>query len=186
MCSRDKNDQKSSATAVGRTHGWSTKRITYTGMFVAIAMVFSYLESMIPVNIAIPGIKLGFANMVTIVVMYRLRIADAWIVSLVRVVLSSLLFGNMAIMIYSMAGAVLSLLVMSICRKGSVRTTWNKYTRRSEPQRRSDSHGGISHEKREYHVVHTGAVHIGNDSRCMYRPCGGGACQKASVHRILE
>lgn len=117
MCSRDKNDQKSSATAVGRTHGWSTKRITYTGMFVAIAMVFSYLESMIPVNIAVPGIKLGLANMVTIVVMYRLRIADAWIVSLVRVVLSSLLFGNMAIMIYSMAGAVLSLLVMSICRK---------------------------------------------------------------------
>ena len=54
-------------------HGWSTKRITYTGMFVAIAMVFSYLESMIPVNIAVPGIKLGLANMVTIVVMYRLR-----------------------------------------------------------------------------------------------------------------
>ena len=120
MCSRDKNDQKSSATAVGRTHGWSSKRITYTGMFVAIAMVFSYLESMIPVNIAIPGIKLGLANMVTIVVMYRLRIADAWIVSLVRVVLSSLLFGNMAIMIYSMAGAVLSLLVMSICRKNDL------------------------------------------------------------------
>ena len=67
-------------------HGWSTKRITYTGMFVAIAMVFSYLESMIPVNIAVPGIKLGLANMVTIVVMYRLRISDAWIVSLVRVV----------------------------------------------------------------------------------------------------
>ena len=64
-------------------HGWSTKRITYTGMFVAIAKVFSYLESMIPVNIAVPGIKLGLANMVTIVVMYRLRISDAWIVSLV-------------------------------------------------------------------------------------------------------
>ena len=45
---------------------------------------------MIPVNIAVPGIKLGLANMVTIVVMYRLRISDAWIVSLVRVVLSSL------------------------------------------------------------------------------------------------
>ena len=84
-------------------HGWSTKRITYTGMFVAIAMVFSYLESMIPVNIAVPGI--------------RLRISDAWIVSLVRVVLSSLLFGNMTVMVYSMAGAVLSLLVMTLCRK---------------------------------------------------------------------
>ena len=91
-------------------HGWSTKRITYTGMFVAIAMVFSYLESMIPVNIAVPGIKLGLANMVTIVVMYRLRISDAWIVSLVRVVLSSLLFGNMMVMVYSMA-------VMKLCRK---------------------------------------------------------------------
>lgn len=98
-------------------HGWSTKRITYTGMFVAIAMVFSYLESMIPVNIAVPGIKLGLANMVTIVVMYRLRISDAWIVSLVRVVLSSLLFGNMTVMVYGMAGAVLSLLVMTLCRK---------------------------------------------------------------------
>ena len=84
-------------------HGWSTKRITYTGMFVAIAMVFSYLESMIPVNIAVPGIKLGLANMVTIVVMYRLRISDAWIVSLVRVVLSSLLFGNMTVMVYSLS-----------------------------------------------------------------------------------
>lgn len=83
-------------------HGWSTKRITYTGMFVAIAMVFSYLESMIPVNIAVPGIKLGLANMVTIVVMYRLRISDAWIVSLVRVVLSSLLFGNMTVMVLSL------------------------------------------------------------------------------------
>ncbi len=98
-------------------HGWSTKRITYTGMFVAIAMVFSYLESMIPVNIAVPGIKLGLANMVTIVVMYRLRISDAWIVALVRVVLSSLLFGNMTVMVYSMAGAVLSLLIMTFCRK---------------------------------------------------------------------
>ena len=98
-------------------HGWSTKRITYTGMFVAIAMVFSYLESMIPVNIAVPGIKLGLANMVTIVVMYRLRISDAWIVSLVRVVLSSLLFGNMTVMVYSMAGSMLSRLVMTLCRK---------------------------------------------------------------------
>ena len=185
MCSRDKNDQKSSETAVDRMHGWSTKRITYTGMFVAIAMVFSYLESMIPVNIAVPGIKLGLANMVTIVVMYRLRISDAWIVSLVRVVLSSLLFGNMTVMVYSMAGAVLSLLVMTLCRK-SVWSPWNEHTGRSEPQRRADSNGSTSHEEWQYHVVYAGAVHIGNYSRCVHRAGGGCACQKASVHRILE
>ena len=117
MCSKVKNEKKSAETIRSGVDGWSTKRITYTGMFVAVAMIFSYLESMIPVNAAVPGIKLGLANMVTIVVMYRLRISDAWIVSLVRVALSSLLFGNMAVMIYSMAGAVLSLLVMTICRK---------------------------------------------------------------------
>ena len=162
-------------------HGWSTKRITYTGMFVA--MVFSYLESMIPVNIAVPGIKLGLANMVTIVVMYRLRISDAWIVSLVRVVLSSLLFGNMTVMVYSMAGAVLSLLVMTLCRKKGL---WNEHTGPSEPQRRADSNGSTSHEEWQYHVVYAGAVHIGNYSRCVHRAGGGCACQKASVHRILE
>ena len=145
-------------------HGWSTKRITYTGMFVAIAMVFSYLESMIPVNIAVPGIKLGLANMVTIVVMYRLRISDAWIVSLVRVVLSSLLFGNMTVMVYR-----------SIRRQ-----------RQMCIRDRANSNGSTSHEEWQYHVVYAGAVHIGNYSRCVHRPGGGCACQKASVHRILE
>ena len=156
-------------------HGWSTKRITYTGMFVAIAMVFSYLESMIPVNIAVPGIKLGLANMVTIVVMYRLRISDAWIVSLVRVVLSSLLFGNMTVMVYSMAGAVLSLLVMTLCRKKDLFGLLG-----------TSILGGVSHNAGQIAMAYAGAVHIGNYSRCVHRPGGGCACQKASVHRILE
>ena len=93
------------------------KSIALLGICAAIAMELSYIESLIPLSFVVPGIKLGLANMVTIVVMYRLRISDAWIVSLVRVVLSSLLFGNMTVMVYSMAGAVLSLLVMTLCRK---------------------------------------------------------------------
>ena len=157
-------------------HGWSTKRITYTGMFVAIAMVFSYLESMIPVNIAVPGIKLGLANMVTIVVMYRLRISDAWIVSLVRVVLSSQHGGS----------GVVTSGHDALQEKGSVWSPWNEHTRRSEPQRRANSNGSTSHEEWQYHVVYAGAVHIGNYSRCVHRPGGNHACQKASVHRILE
>lgn len=86
-------------------------------MFIAVAMILSYLESLIPVGIAIPGVKIGLANLATIVVMYRLGIPDAVMVSLVRVVLSSLLFGNLAIMAYSLAGAVCSLVVMSICKR---------------------------------------------------------------------
>ena len=95
----------------------SVKHLVTLAMFTTMALVIFVVEAQIPVPVPIPGIKLGLANMVTIVVMYRLRISDAWIVSLVRVVLSSLLFGNMTVMVYSMAGAVLSLLVMTLCRK---------------------------------------------------------------------
>ncbi len=87
------------------------------GMFIAIAMVFSYIESLIPLNIAVPGVKLGLANLVTIVVMVKMDTRSAWMVSLVRVLLSALLFGNMSVMIYSLAGAVLSLIVMTVCMR---------------------------------------------------------------------
>ena len=87
------------------------------GMFIAVAMVFSYLESLIPLNIAVPGVKLGLANLVTIVVLFKLDAGSAWLVSIVRVVLSALLFGNLSVMVYSLAGAVLSLLVMTVCMK---------------------------------------------------------------------
>ena len=70
--------------------------------------------------------------------------------------------------------------------KGSVWSPWNEHTRRSEPQRRANSNGSTSHEEWQYHVVYAGAVHIGNYSRCVHRPGGNHACQKASVHRILE
>lgn len=96
---------------------WSAARIAYLGMFIAAAMVLSYLESLIPVSIAVPGVKLGLANLAAIVVMYRMSAGDAWIVSMVRIFLSSLLFGNMMVMVYSLAGAVLSLIVMTICKK---------------------------------------------------------------------
>ena len=96
---------------------WSTRKIAYMGMFIAVAMVFSYVESLIPVNIAVPGVKLGLANLVTIVVMFKMDVRSAWVISLIRVVLSALLFGNLSIMVYSLAGAVLSLLVMTLCMK---------------------------------------------------------------------
>ncbi len=96
---------------------WSTWKIAYMGMFIAVAMVFSYVESLIPVNVAVPGVKLGLANLVTIVVMFKMDVRSAWMISLIRVVLSALLFGNLSIMVYSLAGAVLSLLVMTLCMK---------------------------------------------------------------------
>lgn len=94
-----------------------TKKIAYTGMFTALAFVFSYIESLLPINLGIPGVKLGLANLVVIVALYLTSIKAACILSLVRIVLMGFTFGNPASMIYSLAGGALSLVVMVLAKK---------------------------------------------------------------------
>lgn len=86
-------------------------------MAVAIAMVLSFVESQIPALVAVPGVKLGLANIAVIFTLFVLGVPDAMLVSLVRVLLVSLLFGNAVGWLYSVSGAVLSLLVMLLLRK---------------------------------------------------------------------
>ena len=92
------------------------QRIAYRGCLLALALVLSYLESLIPVFWGIPGIRLGLANIVTVYTLYRLGAADAVFISLGRILLSALLFGNVTTMIYSLAGAALSLGVMLLAK----------------------------------------------------------------------
>lgn len=94
-----------------------TKKITLIAVSVTLALVMSYLESLVPLNIAVPGIKMGLANLVIIFVIYRMGFSEACIVSLMRVLLVAILFGNAMSLIYSVSGAVLSLLVMFIMLK---------------------------------------------------------------------
>lgn len=93
------------------------KKTAYMGMLVALAFIFSYIESLIPINVGIPGIKIGLANMVTIVTLYTIGVVPAVVLSLVRIVLTGFTFGNLAMMMYSLGGGMLSLLVMVIARK---------------------------------------------------------------------
>lgn len=93
------------------------KRTANMGMLVALAFIFSYIESLIPISVGIPGIKLGLANMVVIVTLYLMGAGPAFMLSLVRIVLTGFTFGNLAMMMYSLAGGMLSLLVMVIARK---------------------------------------------------------------------
>lgn len=88
------------------------KKAAYMGMMVALAFVFSYLESLVPINFGIPGIKLGLANLVAIVALYTMGIKEACTLSLIRIILTGFTFGNPASMLYSLAGGILSLLVM--------------------------------------------------------------------------
>ena len=93
------------------------RRIAFLGLFVALAFVLSYIEFMLPLNIGIPGAKIGLANLVVMVALYTVGEKDAIALSLIRVVLVGLTFGNISMMLYSLAGAILSLVVMLIAKK---------------------------------------------------------------------
>ena len=92
-------------------------RVAFLGLFTAFAMILSFVESQIPTFVAIPGIKLGLPNIAIIIILYRFGWKEATIISLLRVLLTSLLFGTVLSMLYSIAGAVLSLIVMILLKK---------------------------------------------------------------------
>ena len=94
-----------------------TKKIAYLGMFITLALIASYVESLVPFYFGAPGIKLGLANLITVVLLYRSGWKDAAIVSVLRIVLSGILFGNMFSIIYSFCGAFLSLSVMCLLKR---------------------------------------------------------------------
>jgi len=97
-----------------------TKRLTTLSALVAVAMILSYLESLLPPLVAVPGVKVGFSNIATVVTLYILGAPSAIAVSVVRVLLSSLLFGNAASLIYSLSGAALALAFMLLLKRLSV------------------------------------------------------------------
>lgn len=95
----------------------STKKIALCGVLTALAMIFSYIESVIPVPIPVPGIKLGVANIAVITILYVLGVKEAIGINLLRIVLTSLLFGNVNSFLFSISGAALSLTIMIIMKK---------------------------------------------------------------------
>jgi len=96
----------------------TTHKLAVLGLTTAIAMAFAYVEVMLPpLFTAVPGIKLGLPNIIIIFVLYKIGAKEAAAVSLVRIVAVSLLFGNPMTLAYSVAGATLSLAVMTILKR---------------------------------------------------------------------
>lgn len=98
----------------------NTRKIAYLGLLIALAFVFSYVEFLIPVNFGVPGAKLGLANLVIIVALYTLNERDAFLLSVIRIVLVGFTFGSMASMLYSLAGGVLSFAVMVLAKRAKL------------------------------------------------------------------
>ena len=95
-----------------------TRRIALLGVLTSVALVLSYLEVMLPpISTAVPGIKMGLPNIIIIFLLYKFGLKEAVTVSLIRVFIVALLFGNVMTLAYSVAGAVLSLGLMTLFKK---------------------------------------------------------------------
>ena len=93
------------------------KRIANSAMLVALALIFSYVEVLIPFSFGIPGIKLGLANIVVVTGLYILKPKEVFVILLARIVLVSFMFAGMSAMIYSLAGGILSFGIMLLLKK---------------------------------------------------------------------
>lgn len=93
------------------------QKTAYLGLFSAAAIILGYVESLIPVFAGIPGIKLGLANLAVLFILERYTYREAALVSLVRILVIGFMFGNLFSIAYSLAGAVLSLTVMTLLKK---------------------------------------------------------------------
>ena len=92
-------------------------KVAYFGVFTALALIFSYVETLIPIHLGIPGVKLGLANLIIVITLYKMGNKEAYILSVVRVVLAGFIFGNLFSILYSLAGGLLSLTVMLLLKK---------------------------------------------------------------------
>lgn len=94
------------------------KKTAFLGLCTALALILAYVEVLLPPLLsAVPGIKMGLPNIIIIFLLYRHGPLTAAGVSLVRVLLVALLFGNAMSLAYSLAGALLSLAVMALLRR---------------------------------------------------------------------
>lgn len=100
------------------------RRVALCGMMVALAFILSYVEHLIPFNFGIPGVKLGLANLVVLLALYTLDLRDAFVIAVIRIVLTGLTFGGLFSMLYSLAGGLLSFVLMAfLSRKNLLGTS---------------------------------------------------------------
>ncbi|HJD40421.1 MAG TPA: Gx transporter family protein [Candidatus Blautia stercoripullorum] len=93
------------------------KKTAYMGLFAAVAIIFGYVESLFPVFAGIPGIKLGLANLVTVFILYTYSYKEAAMISFIRILVIGFLFGNLFSILFSLAGAALSLACMILAKR---------------------------------------------------------------------
>lgn len=92
-------------------------KVAYLGVLLALALICSYVESLIPFYFGIPGVKLGLTNIVVVLMLYCVGTKEALTISVLRILLAGFMFGNMFSILYSLAGGLLSFLVMYLLKR---------------------------------------------------------------------
>ena len=100
-----------------------TKKVATLGLCIALSMVLSFIEHQIPPLVAVPGVKVGLPNLVMVFMLYKIGWKETAVVSLIRVVLVSMIFGSVVSMAYGLVGATLSLIGMTLLKKTKLFST---------------------------------------------------------------
>lgn len=111
---RNESDSEEGYKMNGEERHNKAKKVARSGMLIALAFIFGYVEMLFPFSIGIPGVKIGLANLAILSCLYLFHPCEVFLILAVRIVLSGFLFGNMASILYSLAGGILSFLGMWI------------------------------------------------------------------------
>jgi heptaprenyl diphosphate synthase len=95
----------------------SVRQIALCGLLTAMMLVLGYVESLIPISVGVPGIKLGLSNALLIFAVYMLGAKVSLVLMLLKVVLSGLLFGGVSAMAFSLAGGAVSVMAMILLKR---------------------------------------------------------------------
>ena len=118
MPSQDKKSSAGSGSVAPHKHKRSKSQVvSQVALMASLALIFSYVEAIIPYNPGIPGIKLGIANIVTVIALYKFGWKDAAAVSVIRIVVAGLLFNGLFGMLYSLACALVSFVGMVLLKR---------------------------------------------------------------------
>ena len=90
-----------------------SKKIAEYALYTALAFLFGYLENLFPLPLPFPGMKIGFANLIFVLILYKKGFRYTLSLSLLRIVLSAFTFGSLFSLLYSLVGSVLSLMLMA-------------------------------------------------------------------------
>lgn len=93
------------------------KKTALLGMLTSLALIASYIETLIPVPIPVPGVKLGLANLIILIILKLYGAKEGLLINILRILLAGFLFGSFSTILYSLAGGLLSFAMMAMLLK---------------------------------------------------------------------